>query len=105
MKKPCGWLPDAAGGIQRPAERRVLDAVEARRERADDQLALEHAVEVEAPGGAVIGRRRVVPLPVPRNRRRAGHGVVGRGRRVLEVGDEHAVASGGCRGSSSCPGC
>ena len=82
-----------AGGVQRCAQRRVLDAVEPRREGADDQRRLERAVQIQPPRRPVICRRRVAPRPIGRDHCGAHDRVVQTGRRILEVRGQHVVAA------------
>ena len=74
LKKPAA----APVEVIAVAERRVLNAVEARRERADRRcVASSSPFRIQAPRRAVVGRRRVIP-DVVADRRPAEHRMVRR---------------------------
>ena len=59
-------------GSERCAERRVLDAIRARRP-ADDQVRIERAIQKELPLRPLVSRRRMIPDAI-RDRRRPAIG-------------------------------
>ena len=70
----------------------MLDAVEARRGGSGQrQVRILDAVQIQPPRRAVIGRRRMPPHAVGRNRRHTRNRMIPARGRILEVRDQHAV--------------